>query len=215
MPVTTSLPLRDPLPGPGLFEFCIDSISIHIKGLTSAGPDHKTQLCGLQWAYTTHDSCPRTYSFLETMTPSAFGCMRLRQLDSSVPPPRCEMTHEGPMQGLVPRTVVLFNNNNNNTAVPNLLSPNADRDKDVTSRHGFTAMVSQLSRAVSWGRGVSCDQDAQQSDIALRPQVGLHTRADPCSSIADTRTFARFGINLDCYVLQMIVFQCWPTSRGP
>lgn len=154
MPVTTSLPLRDPLPGPGLFEFCIDSISIHIKGLTSAGPDHKTQLCGLQWAYTTHDSCPRTYSFLETMTPSAFGCMRLRQLDSSVPPPRCEMTHEGPMQGLVPRTVLL---NNNNTAVPNPLSPNVDHDKDVTSRHGFTAMVSQLesSRVLSVG-GKGC-----------------------------------------------------------
>jgi hypothetical protein len=154
MPVTTSLPLRDPLPGPGLFEFCIDSISIHIKGLTSAGPDHKTQLCGLQWAYTTHDSCPRTYSFLETMTPSAFGCMRLRQLDSSVPPPRCEMTHEWPMQGFVPRTVLL---NNNNTAVPNPLSPNVDHDKDVTSRHGFTAMVSQLesSRVLSVG-GKGC-----------------------------------------------------------
>jgi hypothetical protein len=126
MPVTTSLPLRDPLPGPGLFEFCIDFISIHIKGLTSAGPDHEAQLCGLQWAYTTDDSCPRTFSFLETMTPSAFGCMRLRQLDLSVPPPRREMTHEGPMQGFVPRTVLL---NNNNMAVPNLLSPNVDLDK--------------------------------------------------------------------------------------
>lgn len=99
--------------------------------------------------YTTDDSCPRTFSFLETMTPSACGCMRLRQLDSSVPPPRCEMTHEGPMQECVPRTVLL---NNNNIAAPNPLSPNVDQDKDVTSRHGFTAMVSQLSRVGSRGK---------------------------------------------------------------
>ena len=52
------------------------------------------------------------------------------------------------MQGLVPRTVLL--NNNNNIAVPNALSPDVDHEKDVTSRHGFTAMVSQLSRIISW-----------------------------------------------------------------
>lgn len=57
------------------------------------------------------------------------------------------MTHEGPMQGYVPRTVLL---NNNNIAVPKVISPNVDHDKDVTSRHGFTAMVSQLSRIISW-----------------------------------------------------------------
>ena len=52
------------------------------------------------------------------------------------------MTHEGPMQGLVPRTVLLELLNNNNAcdiAGPNLLSSNVDRDKGVTLRHGFIA----------------------------------------------------------------------------
>lgn len=156
------------------------------KALTSAGPDHETQLCGLQWAYTTDDSCPRTFFFLETMTPSAFDCMRLRQLDSSVPPPRREMTHEGPMQGYVPRTVLL---NNNNIAVPKVISPNVDHDKDVTSRHGFTAMVSQLSRIIKLGRGVSCAQDTRRhaivwkcpstANLSLRLQGPLHNAHTP------------------------------------
>ena len=150
-PVTTSSPLRAPLPGPGLFVVLrqLDQWTSRIKKFTSAGPDHEAQTCG----HTTDDSHPRTFFFLETDVLASL-CMRLRQLDSSVPPPRREMTHEGLMQGLVPRTVLL---NNNNIAVPNLLSPNVDRDKDVTSRHGFTAMVSQLesSRVLSVG-GKGC-----------------------------------------------------------
>ena len=64
--------------------------------------------------------------------------MRLRQPDSSVPPPRRKMTHEGPMQDLVPRAVLL-ELLNNNIAVPNSFSPNVDPDKGVTLRHGFIA----------------------------------------------------------------------------
>lgn len=74
--------------------------------IQSAGPDHGAQLCEqLSQTTTVRGRLPfwRHRTRLCTRL-----CMRLRQLDLSVPPPRREMTHERPVQGNWYR--VLLNN---------------------------------------------------------------------------------------------------------
>lgn len=98
-------------------------------------------------------------------------CMRLRQLDLSVPPKAqddARRTSAGirtayctPQQ---PTTII--------NPVPKSLLPNADRDEGVTRRHGVAAnepaALTRYQVVCRESRGVSCNQDTRS---ALGPKA--------------------------------------------